>query len=155
LTVDGSARFIDFEHAALGNGLLELAYLRIGFPTCWNLNIVAPSEIDEAETAYRSIHGAVSGDVADHCVSWLLRSDALVERARRDGRDHFEDVVRRDWTWGFVSARQRLVHRLDVVARLPAPHLEQTTTLARRLHDRMLLRWPDAGRARDGGARVT
>ncbi|WP_179888173.1 aminoglycoside phosphotransferase family protein, partial [Streptomyces sp. t99] len=33
-TSDG-VRFVDFERASLGNGLVELAYFRIGFPTCW------------------------------------------------------------------------------------------------------------------------
>ncbi|HWO67872.1 MAG TPA: phosphotransferase, partial [Umezawaea sp.] len=45
LPVDGRAWFLDFEHAALGNGLTELAYLRIGFPTCWNLNVVSPGQV--------------------------------------------------------------------------------------------------------------
>lgn len=35
LHTDAGVRFVDFESASLGDGIMELAYLRIGFPTCW------------------------------------------------------------------------------------------------------------------------
>lgn len=47
-------RFIDFEQAALGNGIMELAYLRIGFPTCWCATDPGPELLDAAEKAYRT-----------------------------------------------------------------------------------------------------
>jgi len=143
LPVEGRAWFLDFEHAALGNGLTELAYLRIGFPTCWNLNVVPPDRAVEAEAAYRALAPDVDGTVAEHCVGWLLRGDALVERAHRDGRDHLGRMLREDWTWGFVSARQRFAHRLGVVASLTEPELVGTARLAKELRERMLTRWPN------------
>jgi hypothetical protein len=35
ITTTGGLRFVDLEGAAAGAGINELAYLRIGFPTCW------------------------------------------------------------------------------------------------------------------------
>jgi hypothetical protein len=142
LPIDGRAWFIDFEHAALGSGLTELAYLRIGFPTCWNVSAVPDHLVDEAEAAYREVWPDLPGSIADHCVGWLLRGDALVQRAHRDGRDHLARLVEKDWKWGFVGARQRVVHRLGVVAKLP--EFEATSSLAVALRARMIARWPDA-----------
>ena len=146
VVVDGRARFIDFEHAALGNGLSELAYLRIGFPTCWNLNTVPARSIADAEAAYRALHPEANGSIAEHCVGWTIRSDALVERAHRDGTDHFERLLERDWTWGFVGARQRLAYRLHVVANLDAQEVTATSKLARALRLRMIAEWPGCDR---------
>lgn len=86
-TPDG-IRFIDFEQACLGNGLMELAYLRIGFPTCWCVTAAPGPLLAEAEAAYRtawrSATGAdVEGELVDACAGWLIRGDALVQRAHR------------------------------------------------------------------------
>jgi hypothetical protein len=110
-------RFIDFEQASLGSGLMELAYLRIGFPTCWCVTSASEPLLERAESAYREEWRSATGSeirdgLTDACAGWLLRGDALVERARRDGTDHLARIPRRDWTWGTATARQRLVHRL-------------------------------------------
>ncbi|MER7765662.1 phosphotransferase [Kitasatospora sp. NPDC096140] len=123
-TGDG-VRFVDFEQASLGSGLVELAYLRIGFPTCWCSTAPPAALLDEAEAAYRAAWRAATGteagdDLTDACAGWLLRGDALVQRAERGTVDHLARAVEQDWTWGTATARQRLAHRLDVVARLTA-----------------------------------
>ncbi|HEX6343697.1 hypothetical protein [Umezawaea sp.] len=146
LPVDGRTWFLDFEHAALGNGLTELAYLRMGFPTCWNLNVVPADRLAAAEAAYRALRPDAPGTVAEHCVGWLVRGDALVQRAHRDGRDHLGRLLREDWRWGFVGARQRFAHRLGVVGALTDPAVAGTARLARALRERVLARWPDAAR---------
>ncbi|MGW5351321.1 aminoglycoside phosphotransferase family protein [Streptomyces sp. NPDC004031] len=142
-------RFVDFEQASLGNGLTELAYLRIGFPTCWCVTAPPAATLGAAEAAYRTAWreatgGEPEGDLADACAGWLLRGDALVERARRDGTDHLREVVRRDWTWGTASARGRLAHRLAVVAALgPAsPRLRPFADLAAAVHAVLPASWP-------------
>lgn len=148
LYVGGEPRFVDFEQAALGDGLVELAYLRVAFPTCWCATAVPPPLLRRAEEAYHvTWHAATGtrpqGDLADACVGWLLRGDALVERARRDGTDHLAAVVRRDWSWGTATARQRLLHRLGVVAEITADTgLAGVGDLAVMMRSRMLDRWP-------------
>lgn len=147
-TGDG-VRFVDLEQAAFGNGLTELAYLRIGFPTCWCVTDTPTRLRQHAEAAYleqwRSATGAEpAGDLADACVAWLIQGDALVERALRDTRDHLARAARRDWRWGTTTARGRLLHRAAVVAALADQHTElsQVARLCQDLHDSMLHQWP-------------
>jgi len=147
-TADG-IRFIDFEQASLGNGLVELAYLRIGFPTCWCVTATPEPLLAEAEAAYRATWLAatgreVAGDLADACTGWLIRGDALVQRALRGSTDHLARIPKRDWSWGTVTARQRLAHRLGVVADMTVDHPELNALhhLATDLRHQLLTRWP-------------
>ncbi|MFJ8014915.1 aminoglycoside phosphotransferase family protein [Streptomyces sp. NPDC096339] len=142
-------RFVDFEQASLGSGLMELAYLRIGFPTCWCVTSASEALLERAERAYRTAWRAATGseaqdDLADACTGWLLRGDALVERAHRESRDHLARIPHQDWKWGTATARQRLVHRLGVVGRMTADHgaLGRVSGLTGAMRDRMLDRWP-------------
>ena len=142
-------RFIDFEQAALGNGLVELAYLRIGFPTCWCSTMAPRQLLVRAESAYRTTWRLAtgtdtSGDLTDACAGWLLLGDALVERAHRQTVDQLARIPRGDWTWGTATARQRLVHRLGVVAGMAANRtdLNDLSQLCTLMRQRMLTRWP-------------
>ncbi|MFJ2022696.1 aminoglycoside phosphotransferase family protein [Streptomyces sp. NPDC087897] len=147
-TGDG-VRFVDFERAALGNGLLELAYFRIGFPTCWCAMSVTAAPLAEVEDVYRTTWRGltgrdVPGDLADACAGWLIQGDALVERAHRGTADQFARLPVEDFAWGYVSARERLVHRLGVVAGLTRDHdrLHAVGRLSSTLAERLLARWP-------------
>jgi aminoglycoside phosphotransferase (APT) family kinase protein len=149
LRTAAGVHFVDFEQASLGNGLVELAYFRIGFPTCWCALSVTAAPLVEAETVYRAtwrdLTGRdVPGDLADACAGWLIRGDALVERAHRESVDHLARVPAEDFEWGCVSARERLVHRLGVVADLTRDHdhLHALGTLSAALAVRLLERWP-------------
>ncbi|WP_329241281.1 aminoglycoside phosphotransferase family protein [Streptomyces sp. NBC_01478] len=142
-------RFIDFEQASLGSGLMELAYLRIGFPTCWCVTSASEPLLERAESAYRNEWRTLTGSdaqdgLADACAGWLLRGDALVERARRESTDHLARIPHRDWKWGTATARQRLVHRLGVVGQMTADHtcLGGVSSLSTVMRQRMLARWP-------------
>ncbi|WP_327238819.1 aminoglycoside phosphotransferase family protein [Streptomyces sp. NBC_01317] len=150
-TGDG-VKFIDFEQASLGNGLVELAYLRVGFPTCWCVTSAPTALLDRAETAYRTTWTELTGtdpggDLTDACAGWLLRGDALVERARRETVDHLARIPDRDWTWGTATARQRLAHRLGVVAGTTAgrPGLHGLHAVSTDLRRTVLARWPSLG----------
>ncbi|WP_372482441.1 phosphotransferase family protein [Streptomyces bambusae] len=146
----GGIRFVDFEQACLGSGVTELAYLRIGFPTCWCSTGPAAELLTRAEAAYADTWRAetgteATGSLADACAGWLIRGDALVPRDRRDGTDHLARMRRRDWTWGTATARGRLAHRLGVVAALCTDHegLHAVGELAASLRARMRARWPE------------
>ena len=142
-TADG-VRFVDFEQAALGDGTVELAYLRIAFPTCWCATAQPPELIAEAEAAYAAATGRAidEHELADACASWTIRGDALVERAYRETTDHLARLTVEDWKWWTVSARDRLAYRLGVVGRLGDGPLRETAQLANRMREAMLRRWP-------------
>jgi len=142
-------RFIDFEQAAQGNGLVELAYLRIGFPTCWCSTVPHSETLEAAEAAYRmswqkATGTEVQGDLTDACAGWLLRGDALVERAERETTDHLARIPNHDWKWGTATARQRLAHRLHIVSQLTIEggQLQNLGRLTAALCDIMRTRWP-------------
>lgn len=145
----GGTRFIDLEQAALGNGLVELAYLRMGFPTCWCVTSVADPLLRAAEQAYRAAWvsetgGQLRGDLTEACIGWLLRGDALVERAERGAADRLARLTGADWRWGTVTARERLLHRLGAVTELIGEGGEhgRLGQLTAAMRAAMLRRWP-------------
>ncbi|MGH3859584.1 phosphotransferase family protein [Actinokineospora sp.] len=139
LVSPSGVRFIDFEQAGRGAGLAELAYLRMAFPTCGYSTVLVPEVIASAESAYfetwRELTGTdVPDSLPDHCVAWLLRGDALVQRIQRDVRDQFARVLVEDWSWGPMTARERLLHRLRLVVDLDVPDVNPLfAALANRL----------------------
>ncbi|MEU0881484.1 phosphotransferase [Lentzea sp. NPDC005914] len=136
---DEGARFVDLEGAALGDGLTELVYLRIGFPTCATVT-ETPRELREAaEQAYFGERGS-KGELEDACVRWLVQGDALVQRAERDGTDYLARVLDEDWFWYSTTARGRLMFRARVVATFTETHPEMSA-LAQRLHEKMSRVW--------------
>jgi fructosamine-3-kinase len=148
-TPDG-VRFVDLEQASIGDGATELAYLRAGFPTCWCVTRIPPAVLVEAEAAYldmwRSLTGTEPpGDLTDACAGWLIQGDALVERARRGAANHLARLSGEDWHWGTATARQRLLHRLDLVAAAGAERadLSDVAQLSRAMHSQLLRHWPD------------
>ena len=150
-TSDGIV-FFDLEQAALGVGYTELAYLRTGFPTCWCAMSVPGPVLRQAEAAYRSAWRGLTGtdpagDLADACAGWLIRGDGLVERAHRGRTDRLALVAAGDWRWGTATARQRLLHRLTVVAAFGADHPElgDLARVSSAMRERILSSWPDVG----------
>jgi hypothetical protein len=146
----GGIRFFDLEQAALGTGHTELAYLWTGFPTCWCATSVPEPLRREAAAAYRATWCSLTGTgppgrLADSCAGWLIRGDALVERAHRGQADYLARLPDSDWNWGPVTARERLLHRLTVTAILAAddPALAGLAQVSRAMRDRIRQRWPD------------
>ena len=104
----------------------------------------------QAEAAYRatwhSITGAdPGGQLADACAGWLIRGDALVERARRGSPGYLTQLPHKDWRWGTATARQRLLHRLTAVAALAANHspLACLGQVSQTMRDQIRQRWAD------------
>lgn len=117
-------RFLSYARELEGRRATELAYLRVGFPTCWCVTAVRPELLAAAEPAYREQwghtsaagQGAPAAELAAACAGWLIRGDALVEAAGRGTGDHFDRLATRDWRQGTLTARERLVHRLVLSA---------------------------------------
>jgi hypothetical protein len=149
MRTDSGIMFVDLEQASLGDGRAELAYLRTGFPTCWCAASAPGPVLRQAEAAYRSAWRTctgtdVSGDLAEACAGWLIWGDGLVERAHRGQADQLARLPDEDWNWGIATARQRLLHRLTVVAALGADHpaLADLARVSSAMRDQMLASWP-------------
>ncbi|MDT0454474.1 hypothetical protein RM550_01825 [Streptomyces sp. DSM 41527] len=67
-----------------------------------------------------------------------------MQRAHRGTVDHLARLPDRDWKWGTATARQRLAHRLGIVARMAAERadLHGLHRLCTDLRRRMRERWP-------------
>jgi hypothetical protein len=106
-----------------------------------------PRRVQRLRSSPRSrvwlIERTVRGELADVCAGWLIRGDALVARAHRGKIDHLARIPQ-DWTWGTATARERLLHRLAVVAQssIDRPELLEFGRCCSFLRDRMLARWP-------------
>jgi hypothetical protein len=144
-------RFVDLEHACSGDGITELAYLRIGFPTCWCAQQIKSPDLAAAEDAYADTWLAATGQpvpstMADACLGWLLTAGSLVDFERRaKGAAYFTDIIRADWRWGTASARQRLQHRVRVVAAATEGHGELAAILpfAENFATELARQWPE------------
>lgn len=124
------ARLVDLEAARPGHAVLEAAYLRCGFPTCWSVGAAGPAALEAAEDAYRRTLQAACPAIAeesawlrclaDACVWWALDGGALVQRAERETAGLVGRALAEDWEWGTATARQRLALRAAQAADLLA-----------------------------------
>lgn len=112
LTTDGTARLIDFEFASPGHALLDAAYWRIGFPTCWCAGQVPDTVGERIDAAYRTALGEAVPAAADRDafqresaiigVIWLFGSLAWL----------LEGALEEDTDWGIATRRSRILHYL-------------------------------------------
>lgn len=120
LPAPGEARLIDFEFAAPGHALLDAAYWRMGFPTCWCAGVVPDPVAARLDTAYRAILAEAVPAAADDAAfrtesaiigsAWLFNSLAWL----------LEPALREDGRWGIASRRSRILHYLEAARRMTA-----------------------------------
>ena len=106
-------RLFDFEFGGFGHALVDAAYGRMIFPTCWCANRVPNNLISRMEAAYRAelAKGCVEAQddrifetaMARVCGFWLLST--LGQSLAR--------ALEADRTWGIGTIRQRLLARLE------------------------------------------
>lgn len=142
LTAPGEARLIDFEFAAPGHALLDAAYWRMGFPTCWCAGAVPEPVAARLDAAYRAILAEAAPIALDEAAfraesaiigtAWLFNSLAWL----------LEPALREDTAWGIASRRSRILHYLETARRRMAE-----TGMLPGLHD-LVGAWQDQLRAR-------
>jgi hypothetical protein len=113
LTADGTARLIDFEFARPGHALLDAAYWRMGFPTCWCAGRVPGALSQQLDDAYRmalaeAVPAAADPEVfrqesAIIAVIWMFGSLAWL----------LEAALEKDTEWGIATRRSRILHYLE------------------------------------------
>jgi hypothetical protein len=146
LLVDGSIRLIDYEFARPSHALLDGAYWRIGFPTCWCAGRIPAEVVARVEALYRAELGRSIPLALDdaayrveltymsavwllNCLSWRL-----------------EQALTSDEKWGIWSIRGRLLCYLDVAIQLTddADVLPGINKAAQMWLSELHRRWPDA-----------
>lgn len=138
-------QLIDFEFGHFGHALIDAAYGRMIFPSCWCANRLPQPIVAQMESLYRSELILGCSDAQDDnifqdalvamCGYWLLKT---LER-------HLESALKEDQTWGIASLRQRILARLEAFvstseefSRFPA-----IRATSNRLLDVLGKRWPD------------
>jgi hypothetical protein len=106
-------RLIDFEFGCLGHALLDGAYGRMMFPTCWCANRLPRTLLTQMESWYRAVLAAVCPEAEDDrvfepalvhaCASWVVNTLSW----------HLEGALREDRPWGIATMRPRLLARLE------------------------------------------
>jgi len=141
----GRVQLLDFERSGYHHMLLDGVYYRLCFPTCGYANRLPAPVAAAAEAAYRSILDTSCPEVADDarfgreivhaCVYWIISNDNWM----------LSSAGEEDHQWGLSTWRQRVLLRLDLVARTTEeyahlPAMGETARIClRRLHQL----WPD------------
>lgn len=138
-------RLIDFETGHFGHALIDAAYGRMMFPSCWCANRLPEAMIQQMENTYRTLLSKQCPVAEDDqifeaafvkvCGFWLL--DTLT---RHGG---LERSLREDFRWGLSTLRQRILARLEAFITISQefnqlPGLRDTSN---RLLDLLRQRW--------------
>jgi hypothetical protein len=115
LLVDGRIRLIDYESSRPSHALLDAAYWRMGFPTCWCAGRTPRHVAARLDAVYRAELGTAIPLALDDtayrieltCILavWLFTSLSI----------DLDEALKRDEKWGIWSIRGRLLWHLEVV----------------------------------------
>jgi hypothetical protein len=140
-----SVRFFDFEFSNYGHALLDGAYLRVPFPTCWCAARIPDDVQAQAERIYRmELASACPLAAVDEefeeamlmaCARWTIATVSWT----------LERTVREDDLWGLLSHRQRHILRLESLARSleASGRLSEIKRVAAALARELRTRWPN------------
>jgi hypothetical protein len=110
---DEALRLIDFEFGHFGHALIDAAYGRMLFPSCWCASRLPQGIMSQMEATYRAklIQGCPEAQddrvyetaLVIVCGYWLLNT--LIR--------HLEETLKSDRRWGISTTRQRILARLE------------------------------------------
>lgn len=137
----------DFEFARFGHPLIDAAYFRLNFPSCWCAGAIPATVVARCERAYRRAIAGTMPKLADEkaferelatCAArWM---HLLIDWS-------LAGCLEQDRRWGIAGTRARLLTRIDAFialsARTRAWPAHRATIM--RLRDALRLRWPDTG----------
>jgi hypothetical protein len=144
--IQGTLRLFDFEVGRFRHALLDGAYGRIHFPTCWCVNRFPPEIPEAMEQVYRvelarGCPAAAEDDLfypalVEMCAFWLLVTCM--------GRKPLGELMDWDGQWGISSLRQRVLVRGEIFTGLAARfrHLEPLGEAVATLVALLRSRWP-------------
>jgi hypothetical protein len=138
-------RVIDFEFGGLGHALLDAAYGRMFFPSCWCANRVPSGLVSRMETVYRDELGKGCPEAQEHrifevalttvCGFWLVNTLSR----------HLAPAIEADRTWGIGTMRQRVLARLEafIMTAEECDQLPALRSMANRLQELLHTTWAD------------
>jgi aminoglycoside/choline kinase family phosphotransferase len=145
LAADGRAALIDLEFARPGHALLDSAYWRMGFPTCWCAGTVPDGVARRADLAYRAAVAAAVPQAADDAA--FSRESAIIDAAWMLGNLAWllPGALAADGKWGLATNRSRIVTYLQRAIRSTgeADVLPRLRALAAAWLEDLRGRWPD------------
>ena len=146
MTTNGTAKLIDFEFAAPGHALLDAAYWKVGFPTCWCAGHIPKAIGERIDRAYRSVLAEAIPLAADNdafrqesaliSVAWLFSSLASM----------LDLSLREDTSWGISTRRSRILYYLQTAIEIitEADVLPGIRKVAAAWLDDLRGRWPSS-----------
>jgi hypothetical protein len=144
LTPQGAA-LLDFEFAALGHALIDAAYWRMGFPTCWCACRVPDTVAERVEQAYRDVVADAIPQARDDAEFHREYAIAVVVRLFASLEWHLDSALKSNSTWGIATNRNRILWHLQ--AAIEALRRADTLPGLRRVFQGWLTnlenRWPD------------
>lgn len=138
-------RLIDFETGGFGHALMDAAYGRMMFPSCWCANRLPHATVQQMEDTYRAILSQKCPAAEDDhifesalvktCGFWLLYT--LMR--------HLESALKKDSDWGISTLRQRILARLEafITTSQEFNHLPALRGISSQLLDLLRQRWLD------------
>ena len=143
--VDGQFRLLDFELSDFRHALLDAAFGRISFPTCWCCNQVPQAVVERMEAVYRTelIKACPqAGDdqlfgqaLVEACAFWVLFS-----------LDNLPTFIEKDSQWGIAMVRPRILTRLETMHQTAEQfqHLPALSQTCAQLRETLQHRWSES-----------
>ena len=146
LAADGRAILVDLEFARPGHALLDAAYWRTGFPTCWCAGTVPGKVMHRLDRTYRTALGDAVPGAGDDAA--FRRESAFIDAAWLLGNLSWllKGALAENATWGRAANRSRILTYLQTAIRSSdqAGILPRLRAWAETLHGDFRSRWPDA-----------
>ena len=143
---DGRAILLDLEFARPGHALLDAAYWRMGFPTCWCAGTVPTDAMHRVDRAYRAAMRPADPVAADDDA--FRRESAYIDMAWLLGNMAWllKGALAEDGTWGRAPNRSRILTYLQraVQSTEEAGILPRLRAWATVQQGDLRSRWPDA-----------
>ena len=142
---DGALSFFDFEFGGFRHALLDAAYLRAPFPSCWCVSRLPPGLPPLLEGAYRAELVQGCPQAGDDAIFFPALVHASAYWAIASVSWDLEEALKEDSRWGLATARQRHPLRLANFAEAAEQFgvLPALATTARALEARLRVLWAD------------
>ena len=137
--------FFDFEFCGFSHALLDAAYLRAPFPSCWCVNRLPPDLTPRLEAAYRAELVRGCPEAGDDALFFPALVHANAYWAIASVSWSLEEALKEDSPWGLSTERQRPPLRLANFAEVSEQYhvLPALAATARALEAKLRGLWAD------------